>query len=201
MREDDVALVKKTLAGDKSAFDQLVKQSSRRVFQIIQRFFQDRQQVEDITQDVFIRAYTSLNTYGQKRPFKNWLAVITVRICFRELQKRKSRRENLQSDFLPEEHRVLDDFWLAPSGIEKSGPEKSALLQDMIDKILQNLSPKEKMILVLMEVEGMTIKEVSHLMGLSQVNVKVSRFRARRNALKAVKALARNKPSRRVSDE
>ncbi len=201
MREDDVALVKKTLSGDKSAFDQLVKQSSRRVFQVVQRFFHDRQQVEDIAQDVFLRAYTSLNTYGQKRPFENWLAAITVRMCFRELQKRKNKRESLQSDLLPEEYGVLDDFCLGPANIEKGGPEKSALLRDIVDKILKNLSPKEKMILVLTEVEGMTAKEVSRLMGLSQVNVKVSSFRARRNALKAVKALAVNKPSRRVSDE
>jgi RNA polymerase sigma factor (sigma-70 family) len=89
MKNDDIDLVRKTLSGDKSAFDQLVKSASPRVFSIIHRFFHEKQQAEDVAQEVFIRAYRSLHTYAQEKPFANWLSTITVRMCYRELKKEK----------------------------------------------------------------------------------------------------------------
>ena len=193
MAINDRALVNKCLSGDKTAFEQLVKRHSRRVFRIIHRFFNDKFLIEDIAQEVFINAYTSLETYGQKKPFLNWLSKITVHICYRQLQIQRKNRENIKSDFFPEDSSMLDDFCLTISAPDNIDPEKKALLRDITDKILQQLSPKEKMVLILTEVEGMSVKEVSDLMGLSPINIKVSNFRARKHAMKALKALSRSK--------
>ena len=90
MQRDDVTLVQETLSGNKEAFEQLIRLYSPRVFHIIYLFFHDKMAVEDIAQDVFIKAYTSLPSYSQKRPFKNWLSAIAVHACYRQLQKKKS---------------------------------------------------------------------------------------------------------------
>jgi RNA polymerase sigma-70 factor (ECF subfamily) len=146
--------------------------------------------MEDITQEVFLKAYCSLKTYSQKSPFENWLLTITVRVCYRQLQKRKSRRENLAGDILPEESEALDNFYIISGGAKPNSPERTALLRDVVDKVLKKLSPREKMVLILSEVEGMSAKEIAQLMGLSGLNVKVSNFRAKKRALKIFKSLS-----------
>ena len=191
MNIDDQALVNKCLSGDKTAFEQLVKHHSHRVFRIIHRFFNDRFLIEDIAQEVFIKAYTSLETYSQKKPFENWLSKITVHICYRQLQIQKKNRDVLKNGFLPEDLSVLDSFCLAPISSDNLDPEKRALLRDITDRVLKQLSPKEKMVLILTEVEGMSVKEVSEVMGLSQINTKVRNFRARKHAIHILKSLSR----------
>jgi len=188
---DDRVLVQKCLSGDQTAFEQLVKRHSPRLFHIIHRFFNDKFLVEDIAQEVFIKAYTSLETYGQKSPFENWLSKIAIHVCHRQLQIQRNNSKNLHSDFLTEDYLTLDNFCLTTSSLNSIDSEKKIMLREIIEKILLRLSPKEKMILTLTEVEGMTIQEVSQLMGLSLINIKVGKVRARRHAMKVLKDLSR----------
>lgn len=194
MNFDGHTLVNKCLSGDKKAFEQLVKLHSHRVFQIIHRFFNDKYLAEDIAQEVFIQAYSSLKTYRQERPFENWLAKITIHACYKQLQIQKKYRKNLQSDITIEDCALLDNFCLTPSRSHNSNPERRAQLRELVEKILSQLSPKEKMVLILTEVEGMSTQEVSQLMDLSSVNIKVIKFRARKRALKILKSLSKIPP-------
>lgn len=191
MNFDDHALVNKCLSGNKTAFEQLVKHHSRRVFQIIHRFFNDKLLIEDIAQEVFIKAYTSLKTYSQKSAFENWLSKIAINACYRQLQIQRRHKENLQYDLFQEDYTMLDSFCLTSSRSDTINPEKRALLRELTEKIMLQLSSKEKMILILTEVDGMSVKEVSELMGLSPLNIKVSNFRARKHAMKVLKAISR----------
>ncbi len=195
VHDDDIGLVKRTLAGQREAFDLLVKRHWQKVFQIICRFFRDRPTVEDIAQDVFMKAYTSLRTYSQASPFANWLAVIAVRMCYRELKKQKSRRDYPESDFSTKQYALLDTICAAPNNPDSCSPEKKLLLRDIMDQVLDRLSPKERMVLMLTAVEGLSIKEAAQAMGLSQVNIKVSNFRARKRAVKALTGLSGKKES------
>jgi RNA polymerase sigma-70 factor (ECF subfamily) len=189
MKNDDIDLVRKTLSGDKSAFDQLVKSASPRVFSIIHRFFHEKQQAEDVAQEVFIRAYRSLHTYAQEKPFANWLSTITVRMCYRELKKEKNSPEKTEASLNSDSYSIIDSFCFGPESLNSMDQEKKLILKDLTEKILAKLSAKERMIIVLTEVEGRSIKEVSNLMGISAVNVKVSNYRARKNARKILNSL------------
>ena len=189
MKNDDIELVRKTLSGDKSAFDRLVKSASPRVFGIIYRFFRGKQQAEDIAQEVFIRAYRSLHTYGQEKPFANWLSTITVRMCYRELKKEKNNPEKTEAALDYDSYSIIDSFCFNPESLNSMDQEKKLILKELAEKILVKLSAKERMIIVLTEVESRSIKEVSKLMGISTVNVKVSNYRARKNARKILNSL------------
>lgn len=191
MNFDDHTLVNKCLSGDKKSFEQLVRRHSHRVFHIIHRFFNDKYLIEDISQEVFIKAYTSLKTYGQKSPFENWLAKISIHACYRQLQVQRKQRKYMQRNLLPEDCVVLDNFCLTSSHSHNINPEKRALLKELTEKILLQLSPKEKVVLILTEVEGMTTQELSQLMDLSLVNIKVIKYRAKRHALKVLKTLSK----------
>ncbi len=189
MKNDDIELVRKTLSGDKSAFDHLVKSASPRVFSIIYRFFHEKQQAEDIAQEVFIRAYRSLHTYGQEKPFTNWLSTITVRMCYRKLKKEKNNPEKTEASLTSENYLIIDSFCFNPESLNSMDPEKKLILKELAEKILVKLSAKERMIIVFTEVEGRSIKEVLNLIGISTVNVKVSNYRARKNARKILNSL------------
>jgi RNA polymerase sigma-70 factor (ECF subfamily) len=189
MKNNEIDLVRKTLSGDKSAFDRLVKSASPLVFSIIYRFFHEKQQAEDIAQEVFIRAYRSLHTYGQEKPFTNWLSTITVRMCYRELKKEKNNPEKTEASLTSENYSIIDSFCFNPESLNSMDPEKKLILKELAEKILTKLLAKERMIIVLTEVEGRSIKEVSNLMGISTVNVKVSNYRARKNARKILNSL------------
>ncbi len=189
MKIDEIDLVRKTLSGDKSAFDRLVKIASPRVFGIIHRFFHEKHQAEDIAQEVFIRAYKSLHTFAQEKPFTNWLSTITVRMCYKELKKEKNNPEKTETSLTSGSNSIIDYLCFAPAALNRMGPEKKLILKELTEKILIKLSAKERMILVLTEVEGKNIKEVSSLMGISTVNVKVSNYRARKNARKILNSL------------
>jgi len=191
MNFDDHTLVNKCLSGDKKAFEQLVRRYSPHVFRIIHRFFNDKFLVADIAQEVFIKAYTSLKTYRQKTPFENWLLKITIHICYRQLQIQRKHRKNLQSNITPEDCVLLDGFCFPSYHANTVNQEQRVLYRDIAEKILQKLSPKEKIVLILTEVDGMTTQEVSQLMGLSPVNIKVVKFRAKRHALKVLKTLSK----------
>ncbi|MCP4713670.1 MAG: sigma-70 family RNA polymerase sigma factor [Deltaproteobacteria bacterium] len=190
MSENDLELVRKALDGNRAAFDQLVRRSVPRVFGIIHRFFNERQVVEDLAQEAFIKAYTALASYRQERPFGNWLAVITVRLCYQELRKRRARKEHLESELVPDDATALDGFCTVYADTTRPGPEKQAQLRDLTDKVLDRLSPRERMVLVLTEVEGLSVKEVAEMLGMTRINVKVSNHRARKHALKILLTLS-----------
>jgi RNA polymerase sigma-70 factor (ECF subfamily) len=199
MPDDDITLVRRTLAGDKQAFDQLVRRTTPHVLSIIRRFFSERHSMEDVAQEVYVSAYLGLKTYRQDRPFKNWLAAITVRQCYKALQAKKKNKQILESEMGFEASAALDVFWFGRWGTETTHAEQKAMRKNVVEQILQRLAPKERMILVLTEVEGLSIREVANMLGLSQINIKVSGFRARKNALKIFKRLARAQAFKKAS--
>jgi RNA polymerase sigma-70 factor (ECF subfamily) len=199
---DDRTLIISCLSGDKKAFEGLVKRYSPRVFRIVHRFFSDRLLLEDIAQEVFIKAYTSLSTYRQEGLFEHWLSKIAVNTCYHYLRTQRASRITCESDFTVQDISLLEDISLLPFRADTGDPAKRVMLRDLIEKIMLTLSAKEQMILTLSEVEGMSVKEIGALMEMSAVNVKIVKFRARKRALKALNDLSKKDvPQKRMSRE
>jgi len=194
MTPDEQTLIKQCRTGDQSAFEELVKRHSPRIFRIIHRFFREQATVEDLAQDVFLKAFRSLNTYSNKSPFAGWLAAIAINTCYRQLDERRRREKTLAAEPGPEELAALEAFSLAP---EQGGndPEKRAVLRDLVEKILAQLTPKEQMVLILMEVEGMSVAEIARLWAVPAITVRVRAFRARKHALSIFRGLAKTTQS------
>ena len=85
----------------------------------------------------------------------------------------------------------FQDISLGTIRKDTQDPSKGLIFRDLIEKIMQHLSAKEKMVLILSEVEGMSIQEIAALMDISSINVKVTKFRARKRALHFLKDLSR----------
>ncbi|MDX1778930.1 MAG: sigma-70 family RNA polymerase sigma factor, partial [Thermodesulfobacteriota bacterium] len=86
---------------------------------------------------------------------------------------------------------LLQDISLGAIRKDTQDPSKGLLFRDLIEKVMQHLSAKEKMVLILSEVEGMSVQEIAALMDISSINVKVTKFRARKRALHFLKNLSK----------
>src|SRR6266498_2985228 len=103
----DEAIIKTTLAGDDDAFALLVARYKRRVFSLSARFARDGDELEDICQEVFIKAYENLKGFRHDAPFENWLTRITIRTCYDTL--RRNRRSKSHTPLQDLTHEVKDN--------------------------------------------------------------------------------------------
>lgn len=163
----DEALVTSVLAGDDHAFAELARRHKRRIFGMAARFFDNSADREDLVQEVFLKAWRSLRSYRARAPFEHWLSRIAIRCCYDAL-----RRSARQPPAAPLEAATATPF---PSG--DADPLGRAC--DLIAYGMARLSPPERLVLTLLELEGHTVREVSHATGWSEANVKVRAFRAR----------------------
>lgn len=176
-------LVARAKAGDEQAFETLVRIHAPRVFQITGRFFRDAAQVEEAAQQVFIRAYFQLGRYEARGSFEGWLARLATNLCLNEIRSRKRRPESL------EEAGAMDRF-LAPSSRKRfADAERGRIAADLALRLLEHLTPADRMLLEMLDAEGCGVKEVAEATGWTEANVKVRAFRARRKLRKKIEEL------------
>jgi RNA polymerase sigma-70 factor, ECF subfamily len=175
---DDRELVRRAQGGDKEAFEELVRRHQHRVFAVAGGILRRREDVEDIAQQVFIKAYFSLKRFDQRAAFSTWLYKITVNECWDLLRKRKARPLVYESDFNDEQSSQFSALERESTG----GPDASERLamRQRLDNMLDQLEPRDRSMLVLKEVEGFSVEEIADLLGLNANTVKVRLFRARR---------------------
>lgn len=172
----DESLVAATLAGDDGAFEELVRRHKRRVFASATRFARDDHQLDDICQEVFVRAFRNLGKFRGDAPFEHWLSRIMVSACYDFLRKERRVREQVALDG--------SEWDIQDGSIEAAANAGRA--RELLDWALRHLTPEEQLILTLCELEERTIREVAELTGWSESNVKVRAFRARQNLKKVL---------------
>ncbi|MCI4625244.1 MAG: RNA polymerase sigma factor [Candidatus Magnetoovum sp. WYHC-5] len=165
----DAMFIKAALSGDDEAYTELVKRHKRKVFSIASRFLYDDYELDDVCQETFIKAYQNLAKYRADAPFEHWLSKITVRCCYDALRKRRKRGDEISI----EDAQLL----VKTRDCERTYVIKEAYRQ--LYRALEELSPKDKMIIILLELEEKSVQEVASLTGWSTTNVKVRAFRAR----------------------
>ena len=168
-------LIAAVLEGDDGAFAALVARHKRRVLRIAARFSRTPQEIEELGQEIFLKAYMDLRQYRGEAPFAHWLSRIAVRSCYDALRKR--RRE---IGTLP-----LDDTALYLADDPADDRDQAEAARALLSRALSRLRPAERLVITLLELEERTVREVAALTGWSAVNVKVRAFRARR-ALKRI---------------
>lgn len=166
----DENLVRDALEGDDDAFALLVRRHKSRIFAIAARFIRDAHELDDVCQEIFIKAYRRLGSFRGDAPFAHWLARVAVHACHDRL--RRARRIPVA---LPFEN--MD--------VASGGDDGGTRAREILGRALERLAPSERMVIVLLELEEYSVREVAALTGWSESNVKVRAFRARQ-ALKAI---------------
>jgi RNA polymerase sigma-70 factor (ECF subfamily) len=175
---DDRELVRRAQAEDQGAFEELVRRHQHRVVAVAGGILRQREDVEDIAQQVFVKAYFSLKRFDQRAAFSTWLYKITVNECWDLLRKRKVRPLVYESDLSEDQARQFG----APEERSTPSPDISDTLEarQKVERLLECLDERDKMMLILKEVEGFAVEEIADILDLNANTVKVRLFRARR---------------------
>jgi RNA polymerase sigma-70 factor, ECF subfamily len=175
----DTALIQQTLAGNESAFAELTKRHSGAVWRTIYRILGSSSENEDALQEVFLRAYTSLNRFDSKYPFGPWIVRIATNYCIDQLRRKKARKTLLWTE-LPE--RELEQVL---NNMSRNGDASSMIGQNpekyerVAMAMLEQLKPKYRSAFVLRELEGLSYQEIAQAHGISEITARVRVSRAR----------------------
>jgi RNA polymerase sigma-70 factor, ECF subfamily len=184
----DLDLARQAQDGDESAFAEIVRRYSPRVFSVASRFFRQRSLVEEAAQEVFLKAYTQLGSFEGRGSIEGWLTRIATNTCLNMMRGAKRRPEFSVSDLTDDEHSWLDQQ-SAGLGSEPRSVENDLVAADLADRLLAVLPPEDQQALLMIDGEDASIKEVAEATGWSESKVKVRAFRARRKLREAMENL------------
>lgn len=189
MEQADADLIAAVLKGDAASFEPLVQKYSPRIFAMARRYARREDEIEDVVQEIWMKAYKRLDTFRGEAPFEHWLMRLSVRTCYDFLRSHQRNRESSFTELTDAENEWLDRFVTAP---EKT-PHDADAAKQLIQRILEELSPDARMVINLLEIEDRSVKEIAALTGWSPTLVKVRAFRARAKMKRILANLAREK--------
>lgn len=177
-REVDQQLVERTQRGDKRAFELLVAKYQRKLGRLISRFIRDPAEVEDVTQEAFIKAYRALPAFRGDSAFYTWLYRIGINTAKNYLLA-SGRRAPTSTTFDAEEAEGFEDAGLLH---EVSTPENELMSKQVVEVVnasLQQLPDDLRTALTLREIEGLSYEEIASVMNCPVGTVRSRIFRAR----------------------
>ena len=176
-QEEDRELVRLSQGGNEAAFEDLVRRHQQRVFALVNGILRRPDDVEDVAQQVFLKAYLGIKRFDQRAAFSTWLYKIAVNECWDYLRKKKVRPLVYEADLSEEQVSQLDGIVSADRPPE--GPNDRAEAREMLERMLDSLPDQDRQLLLLKEVEGFSVQELAEILKLNVNTVKVRLFRAR----------------------
>src|SRR5262249_23298669 len=175
MDQTDADLIAAVLKGDVASFEPLVQKYSPRLFATARRYARRESEVEDIVQEVWLKAFQKLQSFRGEAPFEHWLMRLAVRTCYDFLRAHQRNREATLADLSEAENDWLERFVQQPD----NASEDAAAARQLVERVLEQLSPPARLIITLLEIEDRSVKEIAQVTGWSLPLVKVRAFRAR----------------------
>lgn len=184
---EEAALVRRVQAGDELAFREMVERYQSKVFSIIFGILRNHNDAEDIAQQVFAKIYFSLKNFDFRSSLLTWIYKITVNECYDYLRKKKVRKLVYESDFSEDDAKRME---AAEPARDAARPADATLAdRDLVWKLLAKIPEEERNLILLKEVEGHSVEELSAMTGMNENTIKVKLFRTRQKLLKAAKRL------------
>ncbi len=175
-------LIERARSGDDVAFNEVVRTYRKRILGTISRLIGRPEDVEDVGQDVFLRLYYSMEQLRTADMFEPWLYRLTVNAAYDYLRKQKRKKESRISD-LSETQVTLADA--AAGGLATQEEQRKSGIREFVQRLLGSVSEEDRLLLLMKEVEGLSVKDLEKVYGINENAVKVRLFRARQRVLKA----------------
>ena len=183
-RQDPTELewIRRTQRGDGEAYALLVERYQRRVFNLVYRMVGRREEVEEIAQEIFIKAFLAAGGYHFDALFGTWLMRIAINHCYDHLRRRRASRLTYFSEM------TLDGEQAVVGGSEdpRGGGERLQFdleNRELVQKLLERAPSEDRVILTLKELEDLSVEEIAELLCLKTSTVKVRLHRARKRML------------------
>ncbi len=181
--DEERALVRKAQAGDRLAFEDLVRRYDRDVLRLALNLVHRPEDARDVYQEGFLRAYRNLHRFRFECSFYTWLYRIVTNVALDHLRRRTSHREE-QAPAPKETEGLAPDFFdRQPEVRAAANPEKSLLgleVGQQIERAMKKLSPRERVVFEMKHYQGLRLRAIGDLLGTSEETVKNSLFRATR---------------------
>jgi len=175
--DEERELVRLAQNGTEAAFEELVRRHQQRVFALVGGILRRREDVEDVVQQVFLKAFVSIKRFDLRAAFSTWLYKISVNECWDYLRKKKVRPLLYEADLSEEQVSRLDGIVTADRPL--AGPSDTAEARELVQWMLDKLPEQDRELLILKEIEGFSVQELAEILELNVNTVKVRLFRAR----------------------
>lgn len=172
INEGDISAVNEVLAGDKSAFSALVDRYGDMVYSLVKRIVGNSEDARDITQDIFVKVYSSLNKYNGTSAFSTWLYRVAYNAAISHIRKRRHHHSSVDDE---RSQPVADDDMEA--AFRRAASEKRYA---DLESALSRLAPEERAMITLFYMEEHSVSDISDITGISLANVKVKLHRIRK---------------------
>ena len=178
-------VIERARKGDDVSFNRIVVAYRKRILGTIARLIGRPEDVEDVGQEVFLRLYYSLDQLRTAEVFEPWLYRLTVNAAYDYMRRQRRRRESRMSD-LSEQQVMMADA--SAGGKERQEEVRRTGIREFVQSLLGEVSEEDRALLILKEVEGLSLKELEQIYKVNENALKVRLFRARQRVLKAYEA-------------
>ena len=175
----DLSLVRRTKSGDRNAFDTLVIKYQHMLAQVISRYIKSPQQIEDVTQEAFIKAYRGIMSFRGESKFSTWLYRIGVNAALSFLAAERSRIPLYEPSINPNTNEPI-----IPQIVDNESPERLLATQQIgetVSSVLEKLPEELRTTIILREIDGLSYEEIAKIMDCPIGTVRSRIFRAREN--------------------
>ena len=176
---DENILIQRTLNGDVQSFEEIVKRYNMMVYTLAYRVLKNREEAEELAQDVFIRIYQSLKSFNKKSKLSTWIYRITYNTSINKFKSQKRRMETIEIDRYIE----FNNSSLSVEHHELSEKENQKIIVDSILKLPET----DRIIITLYYYEELSIKEIAEITELSVQNIKIKLYRSRQKLFEDLK--------------
>ena len=180
---EDAELLERIRGGATDDFAEVVRRHQARVFAVLHRYERDTQKVEDLAQETFVKAWRALAQFDGRAPFEHWISRIATRVALDHLRREKRRQNEIG---LPELGEDALDWLQSAEGSQAPGAGEAA---ELLDLAMRELSPLDRVVLTMQELEGRSVKEICAATGATGVAVRVRALRARARLKRALDKL------------
>lgn len=184
---DDAELLERIRAGAADDFAEIVRRHQSRVFAILHRYERDVHKVEDLAQETFVKAWRALGQFDGRAPFEHWLSRIAARVALDHLRREKRRQHEIGLSELGDD--ALE--WLRRDDEKSELDARSAA--ELLELAMRELSPADRVVITMQELEGRSVKEIAVAIGASGVAVRVRALRARAKLRQALERIVKEK--------
>jgi RNA polymerase sigma-70 factor (ECF subfamily) len=178
----EIQWIKHAQQGDSEAFGPLVQKHQQRVFSLVHHLVRRRDEVEDLAQEIFIKAFRAIRSYNFQSSFATWLSRIATNHCYDYLRHERASRVSFYWQMGEDRQRELENN-VESQPEEELDHEERTVLRDLVDKLLGRASENDRIVLVLKELQDCSVEDIAEILKLKPTTVKVRLHRARKRML------------------
>lgn len=189
-RNEDTTLIQLALKGDQSAFARLREKYHDAIYNLIYRMIREKEEVEDLTQEAFIKAFASLSSFNDEFAFSTWLYKIATNNCIDHIRRKKLQTFSIDKPLESRENEIM--FEVPDSTYEPDRDMIARQRKKLLDDAIQSLPPKYRQVILMRHQEEMEYQEIARALKLPLGTVKAHIFRAREMLYKYLRDKMRN---------